>query len=110
MAGLWERVRPDANDRVNVHLIVASIKAYYVQTEDATKGATRLQIRNHLDAHLQTPLSGAEITDLEGIADTIDGLPNANAKQSFVFLCEYAFIAAETGDINETKWRSDLGI
>lgn len=111
MAGLWERVRPDVEDRVAVHLIVAAYSGYFVNTvTSGAKGATKAQILAAINAELQTPLSGAEQTDLDAIADQIDAQSNNINKLIFIRGIEYAFIAAEMGAINEAKWRGDLGI
>ncbi len=112
MAGLWERVRNDidVDDRINVHLVVAGLEAYFANTQDSSKGVTRIQVKNAINSQLVVPLTTAEETDLNGIADEIDAQSNVNAKQTFLFLIEYAMIAAELDVINETKWRGDLGI
>lgn len=114
MAGLWERVRADVANRINTHLIVAAMRAYFVNTLDASKGATRVQIRNAMNTYLTgngaPALSAAEEADLTAIADRLDAQANNTARLIFLAGLEYAFIAAENGIINETKWRNDLGI
>jgi len=112
MAGIWERIRPGVDDRINAHLLDASMKGYYTFLEDNTVGASKPQIVNHLNAHLETPLSGQELTDLSDIADVVAVklAISSNAAQGYVLLHEYVTMAAETGDIGETKYRADLGI
>jgi len=114
MAGLWERVRPDALSRIDMHLIIAAMRAYHVNTVDASKGATRLQIRDGLNqilAEENAPLlSAAEEADLTAIADAFDAQTNQINKLIFISGLEYVMIAAEKGVIGEAKWRNDLGI
>lgn len=110
MAGLWERIRPDGTDRIPVHLVVAGLRAVFVNGVDGTKGATRVQVRNALNNHVELALTAAEEADLNGIADTIDAQANNTSKIIFLQNIEYVMIAAEFGAIDETKWRNDLGI
>ena len=114
MAGLWERVKPDGAERINIHLIVAGLSGYFANTVDGTKGFTRVQVRDALNAVLTgdgySALTAAEETDLNGIADEIDAQTNNTTKLIFLRLVESVMIAAEAGQINETKWRGDLGI
>ena len=110
MAGLWERVKNEAEDRVAVHLIEAAFGAYYVNTVDGSKGATAAQILTAINNQLETPLDAASQTDLSDIAAEIDALANNTQKLIYLVGLKYVFIAAEMGEVNETKWRNDLGI
>lgn len=114
MADLWELVRPDVEDRISIHLIVAAMKAYFVNTLDASKGATRTQIRDALNTQLAKnglpTLTANEEADLVAIADALDAQPNNVSKLICLSSLEYVFIAAEMDIIGEAKWRNDLGI
>ena len=111
MAGLWERVRPDVDDRVNIHLIEAAYGAYLINTATAgAKGTTKAQILSAVNSELVTPLSAAEQTDLDLIADEIDAQSNLTNKLLYLAGLKYVFVAAEEGLVTETKWRQDLGI
>ncbi len=110
MAGLWERVKPDADDRISIHLIEAAYGGYFINTVNAAKGATKAQILAAINNHLVTPLTGPEQTDLNAIADQVDAQSNNINKLIFLTGLKYVFIAAEMGEVNEAKWRNDLGI
>lgn len=114
MAGLWERTKGDGAERINIHFIVAGLSGYFVNSQDNTVGFTRIQVRDGLNAILAesgyAALTAAEETDLNGIADTLDAQQNNTAKLIFLRLVEALFIAAEAGQVSETKWRNDLGI
>ncbi len=114
MANLWERVNQNGAERINIHFIVAGLKGYYANTQDNTVGFTRVQVRDALNNILAndnySALTAGEESDLNGIADAIDAQPNVNAAQTFLLLVEALMIAAEIGEISETKWRADLGI
>jgi len=105
MSGLWERLKPDATDRINVHLVVAGIKGYSAGV------FTAQQVIDALDRHLQTPLTVAEKADLSAIAAQITAAGTTTAKLTYVVgKLEPVMVAAETGDCTEGFWRSALGI
>ena len=108
MSGIWERAKGAAEDRLPAHLWEAMFRAY------AGGFATPAQIVTVIDAQLQSPLTTAEKDDLAQITDLFDALSNSTADRlTRLELLEklgYAGIAAEMGAINETKFRSDLGI
>lgn len=111
MAGIYSRIVPGAEDRVPIHLIVAAIKAYFVNSLDPTKGATGAQLLQALNQRLQTPLAGQEVTDLSGIASKLDSFSGSLASQmAYLMDVEYTFTAAEFGVIDENKFRNDLEI
>jgi hypothetical protein len=105
MAGLYERVKGGGTDRINIHLIVAGVKGY------AAGIWSRAQILTALNNQVSTSLDTAEQTDLNDIADVIDALSTTTDKLVYVVgKLEPSMIAAEINEINETKWRTDLGI
>ena len=115
MAGLWERVRGDADDRINIHLIEAALGGYHINAHiDGTKGFTRVQVKdtinNELIANGAAVLTAAEETDLNAIADEIDAQANDTARLHYLVGAKAVFIAAELEEITEAKWRADLGI
>ena len=110
MSGLWERVRGDADDRVPLHLIEAAFGAYFVNTVNGAKGATKAQILAAINNQVEVPLSAAEQTDLNAIADQVDAQSNNTNKLIYLVGLKYVFVAAEMGEVDETKWRNDLGI
>lgn len=65
MAGIWERVKPDAADRVASHLI----DAIFVFKHTGTFSDS--QILSSLNKTLQSPLNASEITDLTNISTAL---------------------------------------
>lgn len=105
MSGLWERLKPDATDRINVHLVVAGIKGYSANI------FTGQQVIDALNRHVQTPLTVAEKADLTNITAQITAQGTVTAKLVYVVgKLEPVMVAAETGDCTEAFWRSTLGI
>jgi len=105
MAGLWERLKPTATDRVNVHLVVAGIKGFSASI------FTAQQVLDALNRHLQTPLTAPEIADLSAIAAQVTAAGTVTNKLVYVVgKLEPVMVAAETGDCTEAFWRSSLGI
>jgi len=104
MAGLWERIRPDVNDRVETHYIVAAYKGYHSGI------FTKAQILTALNNLLETPLTTAEQTDMDDIADQIDAQTNNTTRLMYLNGIEALWIAVEAEQVLEAKWRSDLGI
>jgi len=114
MAGLWERVKPDGTERINIHLIVAGLRGYFVNTVDSGKGATQGQVLSAINSQLTasgySALDAAEQTDLSDIAAELDLQSTNTAKLIYLCNLEYVMIAAEVGEVAEAKWRNDLGI
>lgn len=103
MAGLWERVKPTGADRINVHLIVASLKGFSAGI------FTAVQVRDALNNHIANPLTTEEQADLTAISNQITG--TATVKLTYVVgKLEPLMIAAESGDVTESFWRTNLGI
>ncbi len=114
MADLWELVKQDANQRVSTHFIVASIKGRQANIEDSGVGFTAAQIVSSLESmrteENHPALTTGEKDDLSAINTVLVGLPTMTSMLTYANLVEALFIAAEMGQVSETKWRSDLGI
>ena len=104
MAGLWERIKNTAEERVGVHLLEAGIVLH------ATNAFTKTQIRDAINTTLTTPLSVAETTDLELIVDKLDAELTTILKLVYLEKVKAWTIAAEHGVVTETQFRSALGI
>ncbi len=105
MAGLWERIKPDATDRINTHLVIAGIKGYSAGV------FTAQQVIDALNNHVQSPLTNPEKADLSAIAAQITAQGSVQLKLVYVVgKLEPVMMAGETGDCNEAFWRSTLGI
>lgn len=102
MAGLWDRM--NGNDSVACHLIVECLGAY------ATGLWTKATILGFINDRLVTPLDTASETDLDNICAAIDALPDATAKLVYNVEVTALMHAAQLRVINETAWRTDLGI
>jgi hypothetical protein len=104
MAGIFERVKQTATDRVPSHLLEAAFlfkdKAIF----------TNQQIVDALNAKVQTPLAGAELTDLANIATALAGAGSLTNRMDYLNKVRAAFIGAESGSITEAQFRSILGI
>lgn len=114
MAGLWELVKTDAENRLQTHFIVAAIKGRQANISDNTVGFTAVQIIDALNAMRTADghptLTTEETADLSGINTALSGLGTVAARQTYVNLVEAVFVAAEAGQVSEAKWRADLGI
>jgi hypothetical protein len=104
MAGIFERVKQTATDRVPSHLLEAA----FVFKDLGT--FTNQQIIDALNAKVTTPLAGAELTDLTNIATALAGAGSATNKLTYKEKIRAAFIGAESGSITEAQFRSILGI
>ena len=107
---LWDRISSTSDDRVPTHLIVAGYRAYFINGIDSSKGATKANILAAINSHVETPMSACAQTDLDNIADQIDLQANNTAKLIYIQGLEWTFMAAEFGEITESKFRSDLDI
>jgi len=114
MAGLWELVKSDAENRISTHFIVAALKGRQANIQNAAVGFTAAQILTSLNAlriaKNQPVLTVEEEADLTAINAALVANGTVAARQTYVNLVEAIFIAAEVGQVGETKWRSDLGI
>ena len=111
MAGLWERIKPGADDRVSVHLLESGLGGVYIdEHSDPGNGFTRLQVRDAINSLLASPLTAGEEADLVAIADVIDGLANNNLRQDYLIKLNALTIAAEMGVVTEATFRTKLGI
>jgi len=106
MAGLWEIVRGDAGEnvsRLNVSLIRTEL------TGLALGVTTRAIARDHLEAEIGRTLTSEEMTDINALADEFE-TGTIQSKLVYAAKTEYALNAAELVLINETTFRSVLGI
>jgi hypothetical protein len=114
MAGLWELVKSDADHRLGTHYIVAAIRGRLANIANSGVGFTVAQILSALNAlrmaDNQPELTAEETADLSAINSTLEAQGTATGRLIYAGLVEAVFIAAEMGQINETKWRNDLGI
>ncbi len=104
MAGIWERVRGDADDRINAHLFEAAF------VFNATGTFTEQQIINALNDNLISPLTANELTDLNNITSQMSLQANNTLKLIYMEKIKSALICAEVGVINEVTFRSILNI
>ena len=104
MAGIWERIKPGVNDRCPVHLVKAAISL-------GVKGSfSDAQIRNAINAQIQTPLDAAAETDLINIR-TAAAAGSAANDSLYMHYLDGVLIAVEAGAItSEATFRSELGI
>lgn len=103
MAGLWERIRGDAEDRLDLHLLDAAMAIY------ATGAFTQAQILTGLNSKLQTPLTPAEQADLNAMAAALDALTVVNKLVHQQKIMAWS-IAAENLLVTEAQYRTALGI
>ena len=105
MAGIYDRILPETDDNVPVHILYAAIVTY-------SEGIfTKVQIRNAINGILQSPLTSAEETDLDGIADGIDAEVGVNNKLRYLHRLNALSMAIEIGiSVTETQYRNNLGI
>lgn len=104
MAGIWERVKLTAVNRVPVHLIEASFIFKDIGT------FTNQQILDALNGAISAPLESAEITDLQNIAATLAGVGSTTNHLVQMGKIRAAFTGAEAGAITEAQFRNILGI
>jgi hypothetical protein len=104
MAGIYERIKPTAIDRVGSHLIDSA----YVFIHTGT--FTNQQVLNAINSTVETPLTAAETTDLTNISTALSNAGSVTNKLVYLEKIKAAFICAEIGVINEATFRSALGI
>ena len=106
MAGIYDRIKPDATDRLAVHRMMAALVLYSSGMINST------QARTVLNEVLQSPLSGAEITDLLNIVAQIDAKTGTANKLAYVHQVESVSIIAERGSslMSEAVFKNLLGI
>lgn len=104
MAGIWDRIVPAAENRINVHLIKAAI---YLGVRGVFSDA---QIAAALDTQTPEPLSIAAKNDLVAIkTEATTGA--AAAKLDYLERLDALNIAVECGALtNEATYRTQLGI
>lgn len=104
MAGIWERIKETADDRLAVHLLEAAIVLHQ------TNAFTKAQILAGLNAELNTPLTTAEETDLNAIMDALDTSGTVTNRLVYLAKVKAWTIAAEHGSVTEAQFRTGLGI
>jgi hypothetical protein len=102
MSGLYDRLT--GPDSLNVHYFGAGFVGY------AAGDWTGQQVLDALNNLLVTPLSGAEVTDLNAIVAEVDSKVGATEKMIYALRLDAACLAVEVGQIGETAWRTMLGI
>lgn len=106
MSGIWDYVTVTGDEtqrRVNVSLLRTAL------TGVALGLATREQAKASIEAKLGVTIAGAAATDLAALADLFE---TGTSAQRLVYAakCECVLNAAELGLINETTFRTWLGI
>jgi hypothetical protein len=106
MAGLWDITKGDAGElvrRVNVTLLRTEL------TGVALSVRTRADAKTNIEGQLGRELDTAETTDLNAIADIFE---TGTAEDRLVYAAkvEMTLNAAELNIINETEFRTLLGI
>lgn len=105
MAGIWERVKKAATlERCSAHLFEAALSFY------GTGDFTAQQVLDGINGTLANDLAGAEVTDLTNIRTQLDAQGTTTLKLVYLQKVKAAVIAGEMGAIDETKFRSVLGI
>ena len=104
MAGIWERVKVDAADRISSHLLDAAF------VFNATGDFTQQQIIDAINSKIVSPLAGAELTDLGNITSQMSAQGTATLKLVYLEKVRAAMLCAEMNLFNETTFRSILGI
>jgi hypothetical protein len=104
MAGIFERLKPSAVDRVSAHLLDAAF------VFNATGDFTTTQLKNGINGTLASPLAGAELTDIDNIATQLAAQANNTLKIIYFEKVKAATICVEMGVMNEATFRSVLGI
>lgn len=114
MPGIYDRMAPaglDGNggDRLNVHLTSEALCAYLGTT--FTKQQVIDALNEDLSNRNSAPLRAADLTDLDNIKTEIDSKATNTQKIIYVLSAMTpVFVAAELDLINETAYRSALGI
>jgi hypothetical protein len=104
MAGIFERVKQTATDRVPSHFLWAA----FVFKNKGTY--TSQQLLDSLNIGLQTPLAGAELTDLTNIVNAMAAAGSLTNRMDYINTLGAAAIAVEAGRMAEAQFRSILGI
>lgn len=104
MAGIWERIKSDAPNRISSHLIDAAF--VFVNTGTFTNQ----QVINAINSTTEVPLTQLEINDLSNISSVLSNSGSATNKLIYLEKIKSAFICAEMNIINESTFRNILGI
>ena len=106
MAGIWEITKGDVGEgqpRLNVSLVRTEL------TGLALGVRTRAQAKLNLENELGRVLSAEETTDLDALADEFEA-GTIQSKLVYSAKTEFALNAAELDLIDETEFRTVLGI
>lgn len=102
MAGLYDRIRSEADDKIHIHIFSAAVKLW-----------ARGKIQQPAVVSLFT-LDGDALADLNAIAAKYGAFPNTTAgrldRLEYLEVLEAANVGAEDGLLTEAQWRSMLGI
>jgi hypothetical protein len=110
MAGIFERVKQTATDRVPSHQLDAAFvfKELAIFTnQQLIDDINRVATANN---HPERALTAAETTDLQNIATALAGAGSATNRLIYLQRLRATFYAAESGSITEAQFRSILGI
>ena len=106
MAGIFDRLgaATPGNNRIPSEVLHSA----FILLADGQ--FTAQNILDALNSTVTDPLSGAELTDLSNIDTNVDNEVGRSAKLEYVTIIRAAFISAEAGLINDTQFRTILGI
>ncbi len=122
MAGLWDRVEPNAEPRYALHQLNSAFKGFAVDQDVAASGLSRQQATDVVNAWLadedQAAMAGDILTDFNQILDNIEGQANRTNTLFYMmkvevglFLAELGSMPTKPGDDNpEHSWRNMLGL
>lgn len=104
MSGIWDRIEPDADDKVAIHTFTAAVHL-------AAEGVfTDAHILAALNSSLGTPLDTAAETDLATMK-TQAQTGNVATRARYLHLVESLGLAVEQGVLtNEAVYRSNLNL
>jgi hypothetical protein len=103
MAGIWEIVRGNTDVRLNVSLLQTELMGVALGVR------TRAQAQANLETELERTLDQAESDDLTLMANEYEA-GNVQSKLVYNEKAKFALNAAELELIDETSFRSVLGI
>jgi hypothetical protein len=107
---IFDRLKPDGpngdgTDRVQAHLADAAI--FLV----ADGSFTEAQARSAINAHLETPLAGAELSELNQVLTNIQAEPTLTDKIRYSMRWGHIVMVVESGDLtSEAIFKSVLNI
>jgi hypothetical protein len=105
MAGIWELV--EAPGELTLHINITLLRTEL--TGVALGVRTRADAKANLEGQLGRSLDTAETTDLNAIADNFE-TGTTTDRLVYAAKVEMALNASELGIVNETQWRTLVGI